>query len=802
MLKFHKIITRLSLLMILTISGCTSVTYDLQADYETLYGPSAVKNRELSMPQSTHREKHNKVLFYQDVKPILDSRCVACHGCYDAPCQLKMESFSGLDRGASKQKVYNSSRMRPSDPTRLFVDAADTQGWREKKFFPVLNERMDSAVANLDNSLLAKLIQLKRFNPLPETGKLDDSFTLSLKRQEACPTIDEFSSYQRKHAGWGMPYAMPGLSLEQEYTLMQWIQEGAKIGPQPALPNKTKRIVRQWETWLNRSSLKQQLVARYIYEHLFIGHLQFKGSNEFFQLIRSKTPSGQPIEEIATPRPFDDPGLSPFYYRFRHITETLVDKVHFVYQLSEQKMQRYEELFFAPDYPVTGLPSYQPELVSNPFRKFRALPMHSRYQFLLDDAEYFVSGFIKGPVCRGQVALNSIQDRFWVFFSTPSIEFRDDVTEFQAENNYVLGLPGQEGDNLGVFDFMDFDALGAQYMQLKDDFIGRIVSDGGLNLDLIWDGEGVNRNAALTIFRHFDSATVVKGFVGKTPLTGWFVDYPIFERLHYLLVAGFNVYGTAAHQIASRTYMDILRQDAENNFLRLLPAEKRQEIYDSWYVGIKGPRALDPLFNINLQSGVDYQTDNQKQELFELIMDKLGKAAGKGDTINRCLQRHCVDKGLTPELGQISEQMRILSQLSGLQLAKLPEVSLLRIKTKVPEKDPVYTLIVDKALSNVSVMIGEAYRRLPENDGLTVVPGFVGSYPNFFFSVEIQQLPEFIKLLQTAKEDPDLERLYSYFGIRRTNPQIWRNYDWFNQRHIDYREKSAGLLDLSRYQNY
>lgn len=52
------------------------------------------------------------VSYLDEVKSILDSRCVVCHACYNAPCQLKLSSFDGLDRGASKQAVYSSSRLR------------------------------------------------------------------------------------------------------------------------------------------------------------------------------------------------------------------------------------------------------------------------------------------------------------------------------------------------------------------------------------------------------------------------------------------------------------------------------------------------------------------------------------------------------------------------------------------------------------------------------------------------------------------------------------------------------------------
>ena len=66
-----------------------------------------------------------KISFSKDIKPILDSRCVSCHSCYNSPCQLKLDSFDGLDRGSSKADVY-ANRINAANPTRLFVDALNT----------------------------------------------------------------------------------------------------------------------------------------------------------------------------------------------------------------------------------------------------------------------------------------------------------------------------------------------------------------------------------------------------------------------------------------------------------------------------------------------------------------------------------------------------------------------------------------------------------------------------------------------------------------------------------------------------
>ena len=74
------------------------------------------------------------ILYGERVKPILERRCVVCHGCYDAPCQLKLSSHQGLSRGASKERIYDGERITGATPTRLFIDASTTEQWRAKGF--------------------------------------------------------------------------------------------------------------------------------------------------------------------------------------------------------------------------------------------------------------------------------------------------------------------------------------------------------------------------------------------------------------------------------------------------------------------------------------------------------------------------------------------------------------------------------------------------------------------------------------------------------------------------------------------
>ncbi len=802
-------------LIILIVSGCTTlervVSKKKYKDFKSLYGLSIPKQRILTPQELTKSQQQGKISYYQDIKPILDSRCIVCHGCYDAPCQLKLTSFEGLDRGASKETVYDGNRSKAAAPTRLFIDAVNTEGWRKKEFYAVLNERMNTDAANLENSVLAKLLQLKRLNPLPEKGKLSKTFKLDINRSLECPTIEEFPEYQQDHPLWGMPYAMPALTLKQEYTVLTWLQQGAKAEAQPALSAKATTAINKWESFFNGNTLKQKLISRYIYEHLFIGQIHFQKhpDNELYKLVRSLTPPGTPIKEIATTRPYDSPGSKDFYYRLRPIVSTIVDKIRFVYEFSDQRMQRYHELFLQDNYTVSKLPSYQPETASNPFVSYAEIPRSSKYQFLLDDAEYFISGFIKGPVCRGQIALNVIRDRFWVVFVNPEMDAKLTITEqnkdFFNKEKLTLKLPGTEADQIGLFNFRKYDDLAERFLKMKDKFINKIITTtGGLTYNDIWDGEGRNRNAALTVFRHYDSATVVKGFIGNTPLTAWVVDYELLERIHYLLVAGFNVYGPMAHQLATRTYMDYLRMDAENSFLRFMPDNQRKSIHHSWYLGISGRLAnfLDkPYYSAGYETAIKYKTLNYQKEFFEQIKSRMGKAADSSYSISSCTIEACKKSDQEEDTTFIVNMLNKISTIKGRELELLPEVSFLRIKSRRPENDLVYTLLHNKAFANVAFMIAENLRRKPKDDTLTIVPGFIGSYPNIFFTVSEEELGEFYSGLKNAKSKTAIEAFYSHFAIRHTNPEIWHNSDWFNDQHKKQRGLEAGIFDLSRYKN-
>ncbi|MEN8166943.1 MAG: fatty acid cis/trans isomerase [Pseudomonadota bacterium] len=747
--------------------------------------------------------------YQETIRPILDRRCVVCHGCYDAPCQLKLSSMEGLRRGASPVKVYDGARIKPMAPTRLFVDAKMPEEWREKGFHGVMHEQGSHADAesNLDDSVIYQMLRLKQLHPQPRVGMLSDEVDVTLDREQTCPTRETVEAYAEEHPLWGMPYGLPNLRDDEYRLLVQWIAQGA---PGEDVARSSEIAIPQIERWyrfLNRSDLKHRLAARYIYEHLFQAHIHLAGTGprEFYRLVRSATSSGQPVDEIASLRPYDDPGRQ-FYYRLVPYQPSVVLKDHNVYEWSDARLQRYKELFIAPDYAVTEFPGYALGIASNPFKTFAQIPLESRYRFLIDDAKYFIEGFIKGPVCRGQVALNVIEEQFWVFFIDPEAKTLGNDSAFVHAQADLLQMPANI-DTLNFFSiWTDYWEREKQYLEVRE---GHFEDVRKRELDkalaYIWDGEGSNPNAALTVFRHFDSASVRHGLQGNYPETAWIIDYPLFERIHYLLVAGFDVYGSVGHQLNTRLYMDFLRMEGEIFFLALLPVEDRRRIRDAWYVGIHAQvdsRFDQPMKWLEVDSVGGYQTDDPQRELYQALESRLGKVAGKLDYINRCGLNEC--QGEMPQQQELDVDlaMQRLVAVRGEIMEVFPDVSFVRVVNGLNgEDDLAYTLVRNKAYTNLTRMLEDEDRRDRSNDSLTVLKGLEGSYPNFFFVVKREEIEAFVDRFTQITHRKEYEAFVALYGIRRTNQRFWEHADWFH----DWSERNgpvvAGIYDLNRYRN-
>lgn len=777
-----------ALLSVVIFAGCATYA---GLNFDSMFGQAEVQHRKAAINSA------ESIKFLEEVKPIIDNRCVVCHACYDAPCQLKMSSVEGIDRGASKELVYQGTRLTAATPTRLFEDAQTTEQWRNFGFHPVLNERNQTPTANVEAGLVARLLMQKEQHPLPQVDQLE-GFDFSVDREQVCPTIEELDQYQADYPTWGMPYGMPNLSDNEYSILMDWLTAGAQMNAPIPLTLEQQAQVNQFEAFLNGDSLKHQLSARYIYEHLFLSHLYFddinQGKPRFFTLVRSTTPPGEAVKRITTRRPYDDPNTQRVYYRIIPEQGTIVDKTHMPFALNQARLNQWQQLFIDQEYQVTQLPSYEPEIAANPMTVFIDLPVKSRFKFMLENSQNSIMAFIKGPVCRGQLALNVINDRFWVFFLDPDKSDIPEVNEFYRQQADNLKLPGElESNTLPVTNWVTYSRQQAKYLEAKSEFINHWFKDGKhLDTNVIWDGNGQNGNAALTVFRHFDSASVVQGLVGQPPKTAWVMDYALLERIHYLLVAGFDVYGNFGHQLITRMFMDFLRLEGESNFVALLPRDIRHVEQSSWYQDQS--TQLSDFLQRNVKpfdqpTQVPFLTDDPKAELFERLQNKLAPVLDERYQIS--------STALKPSNEQ---RLQKIDLIQGEGLKTVPQIVMLLIESESGQ-DELFTLLHNNAHTNISSLFDEESNRDYQHDNLTLVRGVIGSYPAAYLSLKENQIPQLVKMLNQLETEADYVKLLDTFAIRRSHPDFWAFSDkvhaWYEQNQpIEF-----GLLDYNRFEN-
>lgn len=772
-----------------------------------------------AMPQEVRDD-----FYTSQVQSIFTARCIACHACYNAPCQMNLTSFNGFKRGASKANPYDFPLVEAQSPTRLDVDAKTESAWRKRGFFSVE-----------PNNWFLRLVQMKNANS-------DQHQQYDAETSRTCPdpqSLKETNRYSFDLAYAGMPYGLPKLTSTDQETLSKWFAMGTP-GPNaaadywfksPQAPG-LKEEIKGWEDKLNLTLVKERLSARYLYEHLFIAHIYFQSTDkEFFRLVRARNLEGYP-DEIATVRPFDDP-KEVFFYRFAKVDGAIVSKTHTIFKLSTEMQRQYSEEFLGgkwgqdlkrmPPYGIAG---------ANPFVTFSAIPRKTRYQFFLTNARYFIMTFMKGPVCRGQTALNVINDHFWVMFMDPKTDVTTLDNPYFKDIEHLMDAPASVTAKPFEFKKLREDRWQANRKKIQYYKDNKIA----LNLQSIWDGgRTADPNALLTVYRHYDSSDVRFGAEGNIPKTIWVIDYQIFEDIYYNLVAGYNVFGAVKHQVESRLYMELSRISSEDMFLSFLPSQYRERLRDQWShenrSGLKA-RAADVALgwvgmDVSSKMKEDYKYEGQailsdvrydsvdvKLELLQHLFSTRLSAQVKErpDAVNRTelLPSEALAE---PASVTIAKKFSPMLGKPAKYIAAFPDSSLVKVKGK-DGHSYVYTLVHNKEHSNVNLMMFEDLRREPAKDTLVLVPGYATSYPNFYYVMGEDDIEDFVANVQRVpglgKEQPEsaefsrlaLKDVNRYYGVSRHNARFWEVHDEFNALYRVIDPIEAGYLDLNRYENY
>lgn len=761
-----------------------------------------------ALPPVKFNMPNRQISYLEEVKPILDKRCVVCHSCYNSPCQLKLSSYEGLDRGATKEEIYNAGRLHTMDPSRLFTDAQTTEEWRKKGFNSVTESNLPEGY---NDSIMLQLINHKMKNP----KSVGDYYSEGSEGQDltCSENKNELGGFLKKHPNRGMPFGFPPLKQEEFDIVAGWIVQGAR-GPTPEqqktlVTPKTAdaKAIQKWEAFLNKDDPKHRITARYLYEHLFLAHIYFGTlTNEYYEVVRSKSAPGTPIDLIATVRPYEDPGVDRVYYRFRKIHSTIVYKTHILFTFDDAQLKRFNELFIVPEWlQMPHLVGYDPIMSANPFVAFEQIPPRSRYQFLLDNSQYIISTFIRGPVCKGQIALDVVNDHFWTMFIDPDHDLSVQYPGFLKLHSNKLIMPTEAGSEASIYSALQnkHHKAAVEYYKVRQEYY-MSHNYGGLDYDAIWKGNRPLDAPLLTVYRHFDSASVQKGAQGNLPKTMWVLDYPLLERIYYALVAGFDIYGTAGHQLSVRLYMDALRVEGESYFLDFMPLELRQGMMQSWYKGVDIERiAYTPAA---MPSGISYLTDDPKREFIEHVISKeILPVTGIGfDSVNYL---HAGE-----EYPPLPKSFKTRDDyIQGFRAESKPgmpffahlddwQANVLYVRIRVDQgEDAVISIVINRWHDNVAFLVGEEETLDVTKDNVDFIKGFIGSYPNYFIDIHQKDLPDFFELMSKNKLSPEEIVRFEGYGVNRANDNFWEVSDWFHKRFADDRPVTSGLFDLNRY---
>ena len=200
------------------------------------------------------------------------------------------------------------------------------------------------------------------------------------------------------------------------------------------------------------------------------------------------------------------------------------------------------------------------------------------------------------------------------------------------------------------------------------------------------------------------------------------------------MAVNFDVFGNVSHQAQTRLYFDLIRNGAEANFLRLMPADSRASILSDWYQNSgKIKMWLDyEKIDTSTPTGMILDPTDPKRDFALKLIDRAGTLNANPDPINRCTGAYCSRPDIAQEF-QFAEQS--LSRLTARPAAglavinQLPEATMLRIEGNNGDRE-MYSMLRNRAHSNVAFMLGEAYRLQPGLDTLTIFPGVLSSYPN------------------------------------------------------------------------
>ena len=774
--------------------------------------------------------------------------------------------------GAFDNHTNTIASTRLKDGPILASDQDWINAWQvnrtgEQKFHPVAPNILQTGAQTSESLFYQFLLQGNENNKTnfdrTKVRKLEQE-RYNLGKTQCVANSNEYSIWKNEHPEGGMPFGCPGLKRASEggyaageFDIIEnWLKKGAP-GPNPqalaahAMP-KDPVTISKWESYLNNPSIKQKLVSRYLYEHLFRARIAFDTvPGEFYEIVRASNAPGQfPVAEIVTEVPNDAPGNNPnsvFYYRLRKMTDLITIKDHLVWEANDRILDRIQYLFNneQPQWTAATLPDYSSR---NPFLYFEQIPASIRYKFLMDNSKFILENLVRSPVCTGSYATFAMDDNFWVWFLKPDA----DAT---AQDSGPAAFSTADWDTVNDGYRVNTDFIRGEYSLIKhnEEYLTitekktRQIRPNGFRVDDVWDGSclfdtktcapGKNRNAWLTALRHETNGSVIFGGEGGAPMSMFLYNFSNFERNFYSLSLNFKEWGGTNHKLLSwRDFMHS-RIEAQDRFLSFLPEQQRTDVRRDWSSGmlgevgvaiypdrslgkeqgwkevrksflrllptsyfeeniLAGVRSGDPVFaSINAPDA--RSTFLSSLDIF--VQQRFQDYVGGPSAINSLQKTNNIpQKASTRE--ELEAIMNSVTIRYGFFNSRLPSVSYVRI---MPQ-GWIYSIIANRRYGARNFLTDTLWARKGQTDRdyATIYRGIVGDYPNIFFDIPLEKANEFFNGLLTIQTDTDWLALRSRFMVPKNSDAFWQTVDWYHNWIAQNMPVTGGIFDLREYDNW
>ena len=770
---------------------------------------TAVRTADITLYKLGNRNAPPFGDYYLDtIQPILARRCVVCHSCTNGPCQLNMTSYQGLKRGINKTDPY-ALRLLAGEDTRL-ANNLDIAVWRARGFLSILPDS-DSRLQPEDSVIYRNV--LRGQNNLASRSQFGEAeIRRMVKAHEnsayECPaTLSEYARFEAKYPQGGMPCALPALDPLEAQTLLTWIRQGAQ-GPSDSARRMAlsaqksslsqgdpASVVASWDALLGADDLKFQLVARYIYEHLFLANIQFvENPGEYYRMVRSWTPAPQAITQIVTDAVQDDPGAAGrIYYRMQKIDRVIEAKTHIVLNLSLADIAKYKSIFYQTEWGLDRLPDYTSK---NPFAVFAAIPAAARASFMQHHARVLMQSEARGPICFFQPATYGADTYFLLMFldvkSDPSVVYPMLGLDswdalFAKDTNWKTILSG------------DKNWVEGRFRQAFEDKL-RVLRPGGLGIEDIWMGDGKDPNALLVGHRY--QTTVEFDHAAYRSLTGYprsvnLISYATFERSFYNGVGQYLYWDGVKHKTDSWDWSVYLRTEKEDLYVSLFPDQSYRDQLRERLTGPLG-RMFYWLFRdyakgrpSPLSAGITEDT------LLKKIFLRMGPAiVGTPDALNNWPDT-AQPKGIPQRIDAIEQFEAGVRALTGTPqpfAGFFPNIVYVRLMGET-----LYSFTISRGYIPNKIILLEKQSRNRQEDVLQVSRGLRGIAPEMFVDLSLDQTADFLRELMQVQNLEKWRAFAAHYRIARNSPAFWPFVDWLHAYQQKNMPAEAGVLELKYY---